>query len=102
MPRITSFNLKRRTGRRLGSLALFVTDRVEVLLPDNHIPAPMVELLKEARAVFDASTGPDTNPLEPRQQHALYALCVAVARAPGAGGSAATEAGGFAEGGKDG
>lgn len=80
MPRITSFNLKKLHRKELGSLALFVTDRVEVLLPGNHIPAPMVELLKEARAVFDASTGPDTNPLETRQQHALYALCVASSR----------------------
>lgn len=80
MTRITSFNLKKLHRRELGSLTLFVTDRVEVLLPGNHIPAPMVELLKEAKVLFDASIGPDTNPLETRQQHALYALCVASSR----------------------
>jgi hypothetical protein len=66
--------------KEVGSLALFVTDRVEVLLPGNHIPLAMVEQLKAAKVVFDASTGPNTNPLETRQQHALYALCVASSR----------------------
>lgn len=51
-----------------------------MLLPGNHIPAPLVELFKEAKELFDASTGPDTNPLETKQQHALYALCVASSR----------------------
>jgi hypothetical protein len=80
MSHITSFNLKKLHRKELGSLTIFVTDRVEVLLPSNHIPSAMVELLKEAKAVFDASTGPDTNPLETKQQHALYALCVASSR----------------------
>lgn len=80
MVRITSFNLKKLHRKELGSLADFVTIRVEVLLPGNHIPSSMVEQLKDAKKIFDASTGPDTNPLETRQQHALYALCVASSR----------------------
>lgn len=80
MPHITTFNLKKLHRKEVGSLAEFVTKRVEVLLPGNHIPAALVELLKEAKVVFDASTGPDTNPLETKQQHALYALCVASSR----------------------
>jgi hypothetical protein len=80
MPHVTSFNLKKLHRKELGSLVLFVTDRVEVLLPGNHIPSAMVEQLREAKAVFDASTGPDTNPQETKEQHALYALCVASSR----------------------
>ncbi|WP_320054668.1 DUF6261 family protein [uncultured Acetobacteroides sp.] len=80
MVRITSFNLKKLHRRELRSLAMFVTDRVEVLLPGSHIPRAMVEQLQAAGVVFDASTGPDTNPLETKEQHALYALCVASSR----------------------
>lgn len=80
MPHITSFNLKKLHRKELGSLVIFVTGRVEVLLPGNHIPSTMVEQLKESKALFDASTGPDTNPQETKQQHALYALCVASSR----------------------
>lgn len=75
-----SFNLKKLHRKEIGSLTIFVTEKVEVLLPGNHIPLALVELLKGAKVVFDASVGPNTNPLETKEQHALYALCVASSR----------------------
>jgi len=80
MARTTSLNLKKLHRKEIGSLTMFVTEKVEVLLPGNHIPLALVELLAGAKEVFNASVGPDTNPLETKEQHALYALCVASSR----------------------
>ena len=75
MIRIKSINLRKLLVKELGSLAVSVIERLEVLVTGKHIPQKMVDTVKNSKEEFDAAIGSKENPQDTKLLHAKDDIC---------------------------
>lgn len=74
--RILSFDLSKLLVKEVGSLAIFVISKLEVLLVGKHVPQKMVDNIKETNRDFDRAVGSSANSDQNKVLHAKDDLCV--------------------------
>ena len=75
MIRIKTIYLRKLLVKELGSLAVSVIERLEVLVTGKHIPQKMVDTVKESKVEFDAAIGSKANPEDTKELHAKDDIC---------------------------
>lgn len=75
MVRIKSINLKKLLVKELGSLAVSVIERLEVLVTGKRVPQKMVDTVKVSKVEFDAAIGSKAKPEDTQELHDKDDIC---------------------------
>jgi acetolactate synthase regulatory subunit len=75
MIRIKTVNLGKLLVQEVNTLAVFVLNKLEVLLVGKHIPQKMVDTVTASKKDFDGAVGSNANPDQLKELHAKDDLC---------------------------